>query len=180
MVKNDGKIILFDIDDTLIRSNANIYVVKNGKIKRVISSTQFNSDRLARGENYDYQEFNSAELLNSAKTTQYFDTLIREYKKGNIIGIVTAREDKKLIFNYLKKNGVILDKRLIFTVTAINSKLSGSIHERKAQVIDILSKKGFNTFVYFDDNKQNIEACEEMAKKLNLKIYSKQPCVEMT
>ena len=74
-----NKILIFDIDDTLIYSNATIYVVKDGKRIKELTPAEYNEYVWQEGESFDYSNFDSSKLLNSANFTKYWDTLKNEY-----------------------------------------------------------------------------------------------------
>ena len=62
------KILLFDVDDTLLKSEVQVHVVKGGKLLRKLSSAEYNSYKLQPGEDFDYaglvkKEPNSKMLL---------------------------------------------------------------------------------------------------------------------
>ena len=51
------RIMLFDLDDTLIHTTAEILLFKDGKFVRKISNTEFNDYVLKPGESFDFAEF---------------------------------------------------------------------------------------------------------------------------
>lgn len=55
---------IFDIDDTLFHTTAEIKVVKNGKIVRSLNNQEFNNYELQPGESFDFGEFRDAEKFN--------------------------------------------------------------------------------------------------------------------
>ena len=118
------KILLFDVDDTLIHTTAQIGIIKGGKIIRHISSTEFNEYVLINGENFDYSEFDDPKLLDNEEFTKYWNTLKREYKKGTHIGIITARSDRDMIFKFFKNKDIEIKKSLIFVSTIVTKSLS--------------------------------------------------------
>ena len=52
-------------------------------------------------------------------------------------------------------------------------KLTGSIAERKAEVISKLVWLGYKTFIFFDDNETNLRSAKELESKFNIKIITK-------
>ena len=58
-----NKILLFDIDNTLIKCDIYVYVKKNGKIVKKLDTQDYNTYKLKDGETYDYTEFNDEKLL---------------------------------------------------------------------------------------------------------------------
>ena len=51
--KNLG-LTIFDIDDTLFRTTAQIKVVKDGKFIRSLNNQEFNTYQLKTGESFDF------------------------------------------------------------------------------------------------------------------------------
>jgi FMN phosphatase YigB (HAD superfamily) len=52
-----NRILLFDVDDTLIHTTAQIGVLKNGKLLKKITNDEFNEYKLKPGESFDFSEF---------------------------------------------------------------------------------------------------------------------------
>lgn len=52
---------IYDIDDTLFRTTAQIAVIKNGKVIKRLTNQEFNTYELEPGESFDFSEFTSAE-----------------------------------------------------------------------------------------------------------------------
>ena len=99
------RIILFDVDDTLIHTTAQIGILKNGKYIKKITNSEFNEYILKPGEKFDYSEFDDPEILDNEQFTKYWKTLKREYRKGTHIGILTARGDCNMIYDFFKRKG---------------------------------------------------------------------------
>lgn len=158
-----SRILLFDVDDTLIHTSAEIGVLKNGKLINKISNSDFNNYTLKSGEEFDFSEFNDPAILDRDIPTKYLTTLRREYNKGTHIGILTARSNCELIHKFLLKKGIDVKKELIFAVNDPKLNLRGSIQERKAEIIRRLSQAGYTTLVFFDDNESNLRAAKELA-----------------
>ena len=74
------RLLVFDLDDTLIHSKANV-VVKRGTKTMVLTPADFNHYQWEEGDIVDYSQFRSDEILDSAELTKYWNTLKREYKK---------------------------------------------------------------------------------------------------
>ena len=157
-----NKILIFDIDDTLIYSNATIYVVKDGKRIKELTPAEYNDYVWQEGESFDYSNFDSSKLLNSANFTKYWDTLKREYAKGTHIAILTARGKPAMIKKFFLNNGIDIKDDLIFCCAYSKFPWKGPIQYKKTKVIEYLTLLGYNTLVFFDDNLYNLE----MAKQL--------------
>lgn len=157
-----NKILIFDIDDTLIYSNATIYVVKNGKRIKELTPAEYNEYVWQEGELFDYSNFDSAKLLNKASFTKYWDTLKREYTKGTHIAILTARGKPAMIRKFFLNNGIDIKDDLIFCCAYSKFPWKGPIQYKKAKVIEYLMLLGYNTFVFFDDNINNLKSAKQL------------------
>ena len=98
------KLIIFDLDDTIIHTTASINVVKNGKIIKTLTNNEYNTYVLRPGESFDYSEFANPKILRNEKFTRYWETLKREYNKGTHISIITARGDANIIREFFLRN----------------------------------------------------------------------------
>lgn len=165
------KIILFDLDDTIINTTAEICIYKNGKYLKSISNAEYNDYVLKQGESFGFEQFNNQDILNKETFTKYWETLKREYRKGTHIGILTARSDSKMIKHFFLSRGINIKDELVIAVNDPNLGLSGNIQDRKAEAINILANAGYKTFIFFDDNLPNLKSAKELENKLNIKVH---------
>ena len=77
--KKSDKVLVFDIDDTLITSNAKVLVKKNEEVVKELNSSEFNEYKLKDGEVYSFEKFRDLGIMLSSEMRPYFDTLKREY-----------------------------------------------------------------------------------------------------
>lgn len=166
------KLLIFDIDDTLINTTAEILVRRSGRVIKRLSNSDFNDYSLNAGEEFDFSEFNDPKILNKETFTKYWDTLKREYNKGTHIAILTAREDKDMILKFFLKNGIDIKPSLVFAVGDPKLGLKGSIQRRKSKIIEYYIKLGYDTLVFFDDNENNLKFTKELEMKFNVKIHT--------
>lgn len=167
-----NKIILFDLDDTIIHTTAEIMIVKDGKVIRKISNTEFNNYELKSGESFDFTEFDDPKILASSRFTKYWDTLKREYNKGTHVGILTARSDCYMIKDFLLKNGIRIKDELVMAINDPKLGLKGNIQQKKAAAIKILANAGYNTFIFFDDNEGNLDAAKKLETLYKIKVQT--------
>lgn len=166
------KIILFDLDDTIIHTTAKISVFKNGECIKKLSNSDFNDYILKSGESFGFEEFGDFDILSKSKFTPYWDTLKREYNKGTHIGILTARNNCDMIKKFFLKNGIRIKDDLIMAINDSSLGLSGTIQQRKAEAISILAAAGYKLFIFFDDNEPNLESAKKLEKKYNIKVQT--------
>jgi hypothetical protein len=77
-----------------------------------------------------------------------------------------------MIRNFFLKNGIDIKPSLIFAVTDPNLRLNGTVQEKKSQIIKMLSKLGYETFVFFDDDESNLKTAKELEKTCDIKIHT--------
>lgn len=177
-MKQDNKIILFDIDDTLIKSKAKIYVVNDqNQVIKTLTPAQYNYYKRKDGEYFDYSDFENEDILNNAKLTKFWKILEETYNKGINVGIVTAREDKEMLIRFFLKNGMDINRYLVFAIGGKKTKFKGHICDRKRQVIEHLSARGYKNFVFYDDNKDNLNEVSKMENRIGVKIKTVQAVV---
>jgi FMN phosphatase YigB (HAD superfamily) len=168
------KILLFDVDDTLLKSEVQVHVVKGGKLLRKLSSSEYNSYKLQPGEDFDYVEFEDPKILNNKSVfLKYWDTLQREYKNGAHIGILTARSNSDMFYDFFKNHGVTIKKELVFAINDPKLGLKGNtIEDRKANAIKRLIDWGYKTIVFFDDNVNNLKSAKKLEDKYDIKVHT--------
>lgn len=165
-----NKIILFDLDDTIIDTIAEIGVVRGGKVIKRLPNAEFNDYVLGPGESFDFGEFDDPILLDQSPFTKYWNTLKREYKKGTHIGILTARSDCRMIKEFFLKNGIRIKDELVIAINDPSLGLKGSIQEKKTEAIRILAGVGYDNFIFFDDNEPNLKSAKALESQLNIKV----------
>ena len=168
------KIILFDLDDTIINTTAEITLYKNGKFVRTMPNTEFNNYVLKSGESFGFEQFDSAEILNKETFTKYWETLKREYRKGTHIGILTARSDSKMIKRFFLSKGINIKDELVIAVNDPTLGLNGSVQHKKSEAIEILANAGYKTFIFFDDNEPNLKAAKDLENRFDIKVHTVQ------
>lgn len=119
---HEGALHVFDIDDTLMHTNALIHVKDHqGKTVETLNNQQFNDHKLKPGHSYDFHEFRDAEKFNKEskpmnKTLQQLNRIHQKIKlklsPSSKIVMNTARadfDDKDKFLDTFKKNKVDID-----------------------------------------------------------------------
>ena len=177
-MKKTDKIVLFDIDDTLIKSKAKIYVLNDqNEVVKKLTPAQYNHYKRKECEHFDYEEFDSEEILNKAKLTKFWEVLKKTYSNGTNVGIVTARGNKEMLIRFFLRNGIDINRHLVFAIGGSASKFKGGIKDRKRQVIEHLSARGYKNFVFYDDNKDNLNEVAQMENRIGVKIKTIQSVI---
>ena len=128
---------IFDIDDTLFKTDNKVYIIKNKRIRKKISSAEYAAYKLKEGETFDFREFRDSKLffeqarpikvvLKKLKATA---KRIKKRKYSEII-FVTARKNmnnKKLFLETFREFGIDIDS--IYIERAGNLNLP--VHEAK-------------------------------------------------
>lgn len=164
------RVLLFDVDDTLLKSNAKISVLKDGELIQRLTPAEFNFYKLKPGEEFNFDEFRSYEALIESTFLPFWKTLKREYNKGTHIGILTARENGDMFKKFFLAHGIDIKDELIFTTG--DPDYSGSVEERKTQAIERLIKVGYKIFVFFDDSEANLKKVKKMENKYPIKVIT--------
>ena len=166
------KLLIFDVDDTLINTTAKIWLMNKKGLVKKITNSEYNTYKKKPDEWFDYREFDDPRILQKETFTKYWRTLKREYHKGTHISLITARSIGCEIRDFFIKNGIDIKPELVFAVGDKDYQFSGTIQEKKAKTIELLSKLGYDTFVFFDDNEENLQTAKKLEKKLDIKIHT--------
>ena len=78
-----------------------------------------------------------------------------------------------MFYRFFKNNGIDIKQELVFAINDQKIRLHGeTIEERKAEVIKRLVKWGYTTFVFFDDNEENLRTAKKLEDKYDIKIHT--------
>jgi putative chitinase len=108
---------IFDIDDTLFHTTAQIKVIKDGKVVRSLTNQEFNNYELQPGEEFDFGEFRSAEKF--AKESEPIKPMINTLKRildraaNTKVIMLTARadfDDKDKFLSTFEKYGIDMSR----------------------------------------------------------------------
>jgi hydroxymethylpyrimidine pyrophosphatase-like HAD family hydrolase len=160
------KIVIFDLDDTLITSDAKIKVFdsENNELLSSLSPSQFNYHVRNKDHYFCFGDFECEKILGRAKLfPSTYRSFKRYYDMGVDLSIVTARSDKKMILEFFDSKNVKLKPSLVYTIHSPKCNFTGSISERKKQAIQDLISKGYNDIVFYEDNLENLKAAEELS-----------------
>lgn len=164
---SDKKLIVFDIDDTLFRTTAEIKVIKNGKIVRSLDTQQYNQYKLAPDEEYDFSEFTSSEKFH--RDSEPINPMIDKLKKfisdsNNKVIILTARsdfDDKDKFLDTFTKHGI--DMSRVHVHRAGNLSIPDTPAKRKAVFIRRYLDTGkYNHVTMYDDSFDNLKVFSEL------------------
>lgn len=160
-----SKILVFDLDDTLVISSAKIKVC-NRKTGECFSLTpeEFNEYEKHPDHDLNFDEFQSLEIMKAGKLIDYYLKIFKEaYKSKIAVGIVTARDDREMIYKWLREHvGFRIDKDLIFAVNDRVHGYRGSISDRKKQAFAELISMGYTDMQFYDDDIANLKLVKSL------------------
>lgn len=163
-----SKIIVFDLDDTLVITDAKIKVCDN-KTGECYSLTpeEFNEYEKQPHHELDFDDFKSLEVMKAGQLIEYYLKIFKEaYKMKIAVGIVTARDDREMIYRWLREHvGFRIDKDLIYAVNDRVHGFKGAISDRKKAAFRELIAMGYNDFQFFDDDDANLKLVKSLEKE---------------
>lgn len=165
-MKLDKSAYIFDFDDTLIHTTANVLIKdKNtGNIIRRLTTAEFNNstDTLNDNEEYDFSEFTSETILQNEQPTDILKILKAMLSAGYDCFIVTNRQQQMPIYLYLISEGVItMPKNRIICTNEPGSKYAAqetSDEMRKLDVLIDLYNEGYRQFNVWEDSEKMRDA----------------------
>ena len=151
----EKKLRIFDFDDTLVKTNSNIYIKhKDGKESK-LTPGEYAVYEPKDGDKFDFSDFEKVKQPQEIKgVTRLLKNIVRV--GGSEIVILTARSAYKPIKDYLSDIG--LDK--LFVVA-----LADSDPQKKADWIEGKIKGGVKDVFFIDDSHKNVSADKALSKK---------------
>lgn len=165
-----SKIVLFDIDDTLLTAK-NIFIYK--KIlhdkEHALTTYQYGKEYI-KNNIYDFRDFNcikkSIYSIKNAEPIDFTINLLNLYHKENNsdIGFITARSFEnethytlsKWLKRYSKSKDITIKRNFFHAISDINNNYPGiTISDKKANIIKNYSYK-YNSVLFIDDDIKNI------------------------
>lgn len=167
--KKWGKdITVFDVDDTLIITKSKIKVFNPTTGFSIdLTPQEFNTFKIKAHDKFNFNDFRDLEILKAGKIIDWvFNILKRTIAKGKAVGIITARDNSKLIYDFLLYNGVDINPDFIFAINDPSLGFTGSTAQKKKEAFMKFVKMGFRNFKFFDDDKENIKIANSLNKDL--------------
>lgn len=146
-----------DFDDTLVKTDANVYLTKTDGKKLTLSPEEYAVYDIQPGDSFDFSEF---EDLKNPKPISRFTELLKKVvqdKKADKVAVLTARGHTKPIAKFLQSLG-------IKTGVSIAA-LGDSNPQRKANYIEKHIKSGYDRVAFVDDSPKNIAAVDALRDK---------------
>jgi len=171
-----SKIIVFDLDDTLVITDAKIKVYdRNSGESYSMTPEEFNDYERQPHHEVDFGDFKSLEIMKAGRLIEYYLKIFKDaYRMKLAVGIVTARDDREMIYKWLREHvGYRIDKDLIFAVNDPVHKFKGDISDRKKAAFRELIDMGYRDLQFYDDDKKNLKLVKSLEKEYaDVKIYT--------
>lgn len=160
-----GKGITFvDIDETIFRTFAKIYVMKDGKIIKKLNNQEYNTYEAGEGETFDFREFRNAEMF--AKTSIPIPQTVKRLKRmfqnigsrGSKVVFLTARADfdnKEKFLQTFREHGIPIDN--IYVERAGNDQSGPVASIKKKIVMKYLNTGDYRRVRLIDDDMKNLK-----------------------
>jgi pyrimidine deaminase RibD-like protein/FMN phosphatase YigB (HAD superfamily) len=163
------KLVIFDIDDTLVHTQTKVQVVKDGRAIKALNSHDFTHYKLQPGESFDFENFrNAQEFFNNSKPIiPMMNQLKQDISTGNKVVMVTARadfDDRELFLDTFRKYGVDMDRVHVYRAGNMTGKIQ--TEEKKKIIIRKLLDQGqYTKAIMYDDAVPNLESFVELKRE---------------
>ena len=168
------KLVIFDLDDTLIKTDAKIKIIDSntGEVIEELTPAEFNfySNKISN-HFLNFEDFECPEILRKARfINRIFNKFKKYYSQGIPVSIVTARSSSRLIRDFLLSNGIDVHPDLVIAINDPQYDFEGTISQRKQKAILDLIDNGYTDLIFFDDNHDNLKLAKEVEGYKNSKI----------
>ena len=171
-----GSITIFDVDDTLVLTSAKIKVHDPFTGKNYeMTPKEYNEYERDPNHVLDFSDFTNPDVLKAGRIIDWvMNVLKKTMAVERAVGIITARDSKELIIDFLQHHNVNINPDFIFAVNSEGEGYTGSNAERKQQAFEKLIDMGFRNFKFFDDDAENLRLAKELEKKYDIKMLTRQ------
>lgn len=158
----NSKLVIFDIDDTLVNTDTRVNVVKDGRVIKQLNSHDFTHYKLQPGEEFDFGAFRDArEFFTQARP---IPGMIRQLKHdiatGNKVIMLTARSDfndRDIFLDTFRRFGIDMDR--VHVYRAGNLAIKAATEEKKKIMLrHLLGKAHYDKVIMYDDSVPNLNA----------------------
>jgi len=146
-----------DFDDTLAKTDANVYVTSGDGKKKTMSPEEYAVYEPKPDDKFDFSEF---EQLKNPRAVTRFTTLLKRVigeKRADKIAVLTARGHTKPVAKFLQAMGI--------TSGVSIAALGDSNPQRKANYIEKHINDGYGRVLFVDDSPKNIQAVDKLKEK---------------
>jgi len=161
-------ISIFDLDDTIVITDAKIKVcnIVTGDCHE-LTPEEINEYEKHPDDQLDFDDFKSIEIMKAGQLIHYYLKILADaYKVKRAVGIVTARDDRDMIYKWMKEHvGFHIAKDLIYAVSDPVHGFSGNIAEKKQQAFREIIERGYTKIQFFDDDQANLNLVNDLKKE---------------
>jgi len=159
---SNSKLVIFDIDDTLVNTDTKVGVVRDGETIKRLNSHEFTNYKLQPGEEFDFGAFRDAsEFFAQARP---IPGMIRQLKHdintGNRVIMLTARadfDDRDVFLDTFRQWGIDMDR--VHVYRAGNLTVRAATEEKKKIILrQLLGKTHYDKVIMYDDSVPNLDA----------------------
>lgn len=160
-----GGLTIFDIDDTLFHTTAQVIVMKGKKEVKRLSTGEYNHYVLKPGEHLDFGEFrNAKKFYNESKPIGRMLAKAKAILKNTLnkpsskVIIVTARtdfDDRETFLDTFRKHGFDIDKVRVERAGKITD-VGGTANAKMIIIRNYLNTQQFARVRLFDDSMDNL------------------------
>jgi hypothetical protein len=156
------KLVVFDIDDTLVNTDTRVNVVRDGEVVKQLNSHDFTHYKLQPGEEFDFGRFRDARefYTNARPIAPMIDRLKRDIATGNKVIMLTARadfNDRDVFLDTFRKYGI--DMNRVHVYRAGNLQTRAATEEKKKIILQhLLGKQHYDKVIMYDDSVPNLNA----------------------
>lgn len=156
------KLVIFDIDDTLVHTQTRVHVIKNGQVTKSLNSHDFTHYKLQPGESFDFGDFTDArEFFEKSKPIiPMMNQLKQDIATGNKVVMVTARsdfDDKELFLDTFRKYGVDMNRVHVYRAGNITDRMATEA-KKKLIIRELLKQNYYTKAIMYDDAEPNLHA----------------------
>ena len=172
-----NKLVIFDIDDTLVHTQTKVRVIQDGKVVKELNSHDFTHYKLQPDEEFDFENFrNAQEFFNNSKPIiPMMNQLKQDIATGNKVVMVTARadfDDRELFLNTFRKYGVDMGKVHVYRAGNMTQKVQTE-EKKKIIIRNLLDKGNYTKAIMYDDAVPNLTSFVELKDEYpNTKFYA--------
>ena len=164
-------LIIFDIDDTLMHTTAQIKVVKDGQVIRSLTNQEFNNYQLQPGEEFDFGEFRSAEKFRQESKPivpmiKKLKTILTHSGNAKVI-MLTARadfDDKETFLQTFNDLGIDMSRVHVHRAGNLPGN-EAPAYKKAVWVRRYLDTKQYGHVRLYDDSMSNLRVFKELQKE---------------
>jgi hypothetical protein len=159
---DNNKLVIFDIDDTLVNTDTRVNVVRDGQVIKQLNSHDFTHYSLQPGEEFDFGAFRDArEFFTKARPIPgMIQRLKQDIATGNKVIMLTARSDfndRDVFLDTFRQYGIDMDR--VHVYRAGNLAIRAATEEKKKIILQhLLGKQHYDKVIMYDDSVPNLNA----------------------